>query len=486
MLRIISYVQHRPIQTIGRVRTKELAMAQYEDLRQRHLADLAALLPEHVQRLRWPAERLRQERRDRLRDLLRAAKASSPWHRDRLAGVDPGGFEEADLAGLPPMTKDDLMANWDGVVTDRRLTLDLAEGHLAGLESDAYLFDRFHAVASGGSTGRRGIFAFGWKEWAEAYAGFIRPSLWDAAVSPELAGLPLKMAMIGARNAAHMTSAMPQTFASPAADVARFPVTQPIDRIVAGLNAYQPLVLMGYPSLLNLLGAEARAGRLRILPRRVTTTSEPLLPEVRRSLAESFGAPVANMYGPSEAGPIGVGCWRGPGIHLCDDLVIVEPVDLAGRPVPPGVRSDKVLVTAISNPTLPLIRFELTDQVTFLDRPCPCGSAHRLIADVESRLDDVFTYPGGRVVHPHVFAGELRRDPRIVEYQVRQTPAGAEVLVVGAAADPAAMARSLEAELARLGIPGPSVEVHLVDQLERQATGKVRRFLPLAGVVSVA
>ena len=30
-------------------------MAEYEDLRQRHLADLAALLPEHVQRLRWPA-----------------------------------------------------------------------------------------------------------------------------------------------------------------------------------------------------------------------------------------------------------------------------------------------------------------------------------------------------------------------------------------------------------------------------------------------
>jgi phenylacetate-CoA ligase len=131
-------------------------MAEYEDLRRRHLAELTALMPEHVQRLRWPAGRLRQERRDRLRDLLRTARASSPWHRDRLAGVDPDGFEEADLAGLPPMTKDDLMANWDGVVTDRRLRLDLVEGHLAGLESDAYLFDELHVVASGGSSGRRG------------------------------------------------------------------------------------------------------------------------------------------------------------------------------------------------------------------------------------------------------------------------------------------------------------------------------------------
>ena|SRR5215217_2355895 len=83
------------------------------------------LMTEHVQRLRWPAERLAAERRDRLRDLLRVARASSPWHRERLAGVGPDGFEEADLAGLPPMTKDDLMANWDQVVTDRRLTLGL-------------------------------------------------------------------------------------------------------------------------------------------------------------------------------------------------------------------------------------------------------------------------------------------------------------------------------------------------------------------------
>jgi hypothetical protein len=41
-------------------------MAQYEDLRQGHLAELTTLLPEHVQRLRWPADRLRRERRDRL------------------------------------------------------------------------------------------------------------------------------------------------------------------------------------------------------------------------------------------------------------------------------------------------------------------------------------------------------------------------------------------------------------------------------------
>jgi phenylacetate-coenzyme A ligase PaaK-like adenylate-forming protein len=431
--------------------------------------------------LRWPAERLREERQRRLRALLRVALASSPWHRERLAGIDPETLVEEDLPLLPAMTKDELMAHWDAIVTDRRLTLAAVERHLAGLTADAYLFDEVHAIASGGSTGRRGVYVHGWRAWAEEWAGFMRRVLWDRAASPELAGLPSTVAMVAAEHATHMTSSMAQTFANPNIRIERFPVTLPIDQIVAGLNGYQPVTLMGYPSALALLAVEAREGRLRISPRRLMSAAEPLLPEVRRAVEETFAAPIANMYGTSEAGPVGAGCWRGPGMHLSDDLVIVEPVDHAGRPVPPGIRSDKIYVTAVSNPLLPLIRFELTDQVTLLDRPCPCGSAHRLIADVEARLDDDFRYPGGVVVHPHVFRSVLSREPWIVEYQVRQTQTGAQALVIGAAGDPGAVGRALEKELAQVGVAGPAVDVRIVDRLERQAAGKVRRFQPVPG-----
>ena len=170
-------------------------MASYEELRQRHVAELASIFPEWVQRLRWPAERLHEERQRRLRELLRVALASSPWHRERLDGVDPETFTEDDLPRLPAMTRDDLMANWDAIVTDRRLTLALVERHLAGLTSDAYLFDEVHAIASGGSTGRRGVYVHGWRAWAEEWAGFMRPVLWDRATSRELAALPSTVAM---------------------------------------------------------------------------------------------------------------------------------------------------------------------------------------------------------------------------------------------------------------------------------------------------
>jgi len=40
---------------------------------------------------------------------------------------------------------------------------------------------------------------------------------------------------------------------------------------------------------------------------------------VRRVVEETFAAPIANMYGTSEAGRSGSAAARGPGIHLSDD-----------------------------------------------------------------------------------------------------------------------------------------------------------------------
>src|SRR5262245_24540093 len=154
-------------------------MQNYQALRQQHVALFAGLIPANLQRLRWSADQLRIQRQRRLRELLRIAIERSPWHRARLTFVDPDRFEEQDLHRLPTMTKEELMANWDDIVTDRRLSLETVERHLATLTSDAYLSDEFHAIASGGSTGTRGVYVYGWESWAVAFAGFLRTMAWD-------------------------------------------------------------------------------------------------------------------------------------------------------------------------------------------------------------------------------------------------------------------------------------------------------------------
>src|SRR5688572_4270766 len=163
----------------------------FEERRQDHLHEMRRRVPAHLERLAWPAERLRTEREARLRDLIRVARDRSPWHRDRLGDLNPDDVGEGELARLPVMTKRDLMANFDRIVTEPRLTLDRVEGHLFGLTTDSYLLDRFHAVASGGSSGQRGVFVWDWESWADCYLSCLRYTIREQSRNPEQSRRPM-------------------------------------------------------------------------------------------------------------------------------------------------------------------------------------------------------------------------------------------------------------------------------------------------------
>lgn len=451
-------------------------MDEHESLRRRHLADMTARTPSLVDRLDWSAERLGEHRTAQLRALLRVAVDRSPWHRRRLAGLDVDHVTEAELRDLPVMTKDDLMEHFDEIVTDPRLRLSQVEAHLDGLTgTESYLLDRYHAVASSGSSGRRGVFVWGWEAWSTAYVALLRYELrsWLAAESE-----PVTMASVAAGRPTHASRAIFGTFTRPELIVRGFSIASPAAEIVGGLNEFRPTVLAGYPSGLAALARAALAGDLRIAPRRIVCFAEPLLPEIRELVEQVFGATVGNWWCASETFPLAVGCGAGPWMHLSDDLLITEPVDSRGRAVPDGTRSTTTYLTNLVDPTLPLIRYELTDEVTMVEGSCPCGSAHRLVADVEGRLDDSFDY-AGVVVHPHAFRSPLSRCRHVLEYQVLQRPDGAEVVVrTDGLAGLEPLRREIAEALVRLGAPARVTLVE-VPAIERHSSGKLKRFLPL-------
>jgi phenylacetate-CoA ligase len=454
-------------------------MRDYETLRQRHLADGIELTPQLIERLDWPAYRLAAHRLQRLRELVRIAVDRSPWHRERLAGVDPERLDEISLRELPPMTKTDLMENFDRIVADDRLSLQLVNDHLQTVTTGSYLLDRYTTVTSGGSTGERAVFVYDWDGWATFWVSGIRYLLRAKQADPELALRPLEVAWVAAAHFTHATASLSRTFTSPDFVNVRLPVTLPTEEIVAGLNTAQPEFLMAYPSALHVLSYEARAGRLRIAPRWILSFSEPLLPEIRAAAEEAWSVSVGNLWGASEGGCIASPC-ESSGSHLNEDLVIVEPVTEDGQPVPPGERAAKIYLTNLFNPALPLIRYEITDEVTVLTEPCDCGSAHRRVADIQGRLDDAFVYDG-RPVHPHVFRSVLGCHAGVTEYQVRQTANGARIMVrCSARVDLPRLADEVARALAGVGVSRPGVEVRAVEQLERDpGPAKLRRFVPL-------
>lgn len=470
----------------GVVPPQEHTLADYDALRQRHLLRLFDSMPESLASLDRPLGQLRAAREVALRAIMGHAKIHSPWHRERLAAVDTDTLTEVGLRAVPPMTKDDLMTHFDEIVTDSRLSRDVVETHLAGLTSDAYLLDEYHVCASGGSSGRRGAFVYDFDGWVMPFTSFIRFSLrmTQQVLGPQGA---TAMALIAADKASHMTSALAQTFSVPGSSSAhRIPATLPLGEIVARLNDLQPDYLSGYASMVHQLTREAAAGRLRIAPRMVGTTSEPLLPEIRTAVTETWGTPIFNGFGSTE-GLMGGSCSAARGIHLSDDLFVIEPVDAEGRPVQPGERAAKVYLTGLYNRVQPLVRYELTDEVTVLDGPCPCGITLLRIDDVQGRLDDGFTYAGGPTVHPFTFRSILGREHGIVEYQVRQTARGADVLIrCDGSIDEARIADALRTALIDLGVAGAEVAITRVDVLDRQESGKFKRFVPLPLVESGA
>jgi hypothetical protein len=289
-------------------------------------------MPEHIGRLGWDAGRLAVHQRDRLRALLARAIADSPFHAGRLRGVDPDRFELADLARLPVMTKADMMENFDAATTDRRLTRDLVEQHLARSVTDpSLLFGEYVVLVSGGSSGQRGLFVQTVDEYAEFAASVTRRAL--AATVAAAGGLPpegLVIGMVGAGSPVHSSGLACVTATRPPVRLVSAPASLPVAEIVRRLNAAQPPNLLAYAAKLAELAAEQRDGRLRLNLRSVSSFAEAISMPERIAVTEAFGVPVIDLFASTE-GLVG---HSEPGetvLTFAGDTCIAECADDGGR-----------------------------------------------------------------------------------------------------------------------------------------------------------
>lgn len=450
-------------------------MSAWEQFRDGVQAQLISAASDEFARQSWTSDQIRQAQRDGLRTLLRYAAEHSPFHRGRLAALDIAAVDPADMSALPVMTKSQMMDALDDVFTDPRLRRDAVESALAATEGEPVpILGDYIALASGGCSGRRGVFVLDSSAVAVFVASTARqPGPASAAVRPGA-----RMALVASASAVHATGMLAALTATGAAPVRTelMPATLPLNKIVARLNAAQPEVLTGFASMLVRLAAEATAGRLHISPVLVSSTSETLLPEMRSVVREAFSVPVGDGFGSTE-GLVGKTCADDDVFTFNSDRCIVELVDADNRPVSPDTPSAKVLVTNLYNLTQPLIRYELTD--TFASQSVARGQGH-LRARVQGRSDDVLRY-GAVDLHPIVIRSVMVKTPEVVDYQVHQTRGGIDVAAV---TNDGPHLGDLSDRLRRALIDGglirPDVTVRPVDRLDRHpVSGKLRRFVPI-------
>jgi phenylacetate-coenzyme A ligase PaaK-like adenylate-forming protein len=285
------------------------------------------------------------------------------------------------------------------------------------------------------------VFVWDFEGWLGFGRARERPTFW---LRREAGGArESRRAFVAAAHSTHPTAILPRTFAgSPQLGVGRsFPATLPLAQIVDGLNRFDPTDLFAYPSMMLRLAGELKRGRLSITPCELNCGAEPLLPDARAEIEAAFGRPVMNLYAAAEVGVIA-------------RIAVYEPVDAELRPVAAG----NLLVTNVINHAIPLIRYELADELRMLAEPNPGPWTGRRIADIEGRVEGTFVYDGEVEVRLHLFRSALGRRRQMVEYQVRQTPAGADIVI-----------RTL----------APLDTNALSRELVEALTGKLRRFIPL-------
>lgn len=432
---------------------------------------------------RWTEAELAAHQRRRLEEMVRHAAASSPFYRERYAGVGLGPAGPVELGQLPTVDKATVMDRFDDLVTDRRLTLAAVEAHLDGLDGDQLLDGRYRAMATGGSTGRKGVFVADRPEWRQYLAGFFR---WNhyVGLKPRLPRR-VRIASIAAARPLHMTYRMAASIDVGMYRVLRLEAATPPAAMVEALNRHQPEFLYAYGSVLGLLAAEQLEGRLRISPATIASSGETHTDELRDAIRAAWGTSSFELYAMTEAGILGSHCERHSGIHLFEDQAIVEVVDEHDRPVPDGQLGHKLLVTNLVTRTQPLIRYEVSDMVAVATERCPCGRPFRLLAGVEGRNDDILHLPaaagGTTAVHPLALRTALAGIPGLSQYKVVHDADGLHVRVaLRPGADPAEAARlvttRLTGKLTAQGATRPAIEVELRDTLqdERDTAGKFK------------
>lgn len=412
----------------------------------------------------------------RFRRLVARLRERSPYYRELIqdCGITPASCTPADF---PILTKSEVSAHFDRMVTDPRLTRERVAAFLEKSTDPSERLDgRYHVLHTSGSSGTIGYYVYSHDDWITGVSQVVRASAlrWRrrvafvAATKGHFAGVSLMLAGNEGTNGLFY-------------DVRPYDVGQPLPEIVAALNEFQPHTLSGYAAMLKVLGEAQERGELRISPHELGNGGEPLLPDVKAFLERVFQAPVLNGYACSEHLYMAMSLPGTQGLHLLEDDLIFE------------LRPDCTLVTNLFNETLPLIRYRMDDVLVPDETPSPYP--YRRIREVVGRQENALTFTnaegGTDFIHPIVIAELVvpglnawqivLEGPESFRFRARFEE---ELDGDGIAATRAAIRRRMDQLLAEKNMGNVTFEIEEVDSLAIDPrTGKFKLVVQERGTV---
>jgi len=259
------------------------------------------------------------------------------------------------------------------------------------------------------------------------------------------------------------------------------PRARPLEDTLDLLRHARPDYLVTYPGTLETLAYAAQGLPVDSL-KGVRAISAMLPGPTRERIESAFGLPVHQNYGLNEVGIVANRCEAGR-YHVNMEHCLVEIVDDDGQPVAPG-ETGRLLVTALQNTAMPLLRYDTTDIAEAVQGPCPCGRTLPSFGRILGRYRSMRQTPAGTSARLNHVLDALAALPLsdlegLRQAQLHQHRSGGFTLRLEA--DEGALSPTIVDTLQRgwdeAFDPGQTpLEICRVDQIDQDRHGKPQEF----------
>ncbi|MBI5308206.1 MAG: phenylacetate--CoA ligase family protein [Planctomycetes bacterium] len=439
---------------------QQLAVSSYGWLwyRRRMSRHFYRLVAEYQSRDNWTREQFLAYQEKQLLQLLETADGS-PYYQAifRVSRVDWQLPAFKILAGLPFLSKETLRTRARDLVTQNPVpnsTSVFKSSGTTGTPTEIYYSPEFHAL--------------------ELAVPAVRNLGW-AGVSYHS-----RRVMFGVRKVCRFDQDKPPFWRfSPAEDLAYASVyhlsPKNIPAYLDFLRTYRPDMIMGYPSALHTIAQYAMEHNDKPAPAKaIFTTSETVTEGHRQTIESAWQCKIYDRYGAVEGCMLAFQCEHGR-YHVSPEVGIIEIVNTEGYPCSLGELGE-VVCTGLQNLLQPLIRYRTGDVARWaIDQTCPCGRQMPILELIEGRVEDICITSDGRQMlrFDTVFKGvENIREAQVVQEQLDLFT----ICLVPADTFEEHDIQKIKDNM-RLHAGEVRVDVHLVDQIERTASGKFRAVI---------
>ena len=207
----------------------------------------------------------------------------------------------------------------------------------------------------------------------------------------------------------------------------------------------------------------------------ILATGENLTQRHREYLHDLFEVPVVDEYGTTENGIVAFQCRQGK-LHLMNHNLYLEFID--PRTKKPALAGEiaEVVITELYSYAFPFIRYRPGDLVRPSADSCTCGLESPIIEEVIGRTSELMILPDGRRLSSAIVSYAMPRG--VSKFRTHQrSPADIDIsLLVNEhfrESDIPVIEKKLRTQLGN----AVSLNIHAVDDLPADASGKFREFI---------